>query len=73
MFYLTVRVSKNVQLPELAICHVRNGQKRNYWHWVVKDGIRIYDGIVNEYYGKRGEVCWPSHWKITSFLPITEK
>ena len=67
-----VRISKNVPISNLAICHLRTDRKSG-WHWVVKDGIRFYDGCVKECFGKRGEVDWPSHWRITSFLPITEK
>jgi len=66
-----VRMSKNVPISDLAICHLRTDRKHG-WHWIVKDGIRIYDGVVNESLGKRGEENWPPHWRITSFLPITK-
>lgn len=57
------------KLPDLAIGHLTDPNRRSGWHWVVIDGDKIYDGISGN---PDGTVNWKPEWRITSYLPVTK-
>lgn len=55
---------------DLGIAQMHNPARKSGWHWVVIDGLKIYDGIFGD---EDGHVKWPDGCKMTSFIPITKK
>jgi hypothetical protein len=56
------------ELPKLGIAQVHSTQSSG-WHWVALEDGHIFDGIWGDGYGV---VNWPSHFRITSYLPIED-
>jgi hypothetical protein len=54
--------------PKLAIAQVHSTHSSR-WHWVAVENDRVFDGIWGDAYGV---VTWPSHFRITSYLPIED-
>jgi hypothetical protein len=61
---------KKMPRPTLGLGQVRCPERKSGWHWVVVDGIKIFDGTNGD---TNGNVIWGHTWKMTSFLPITER
>jgi len=60
---------QRIPRPLLAIAKLSNPKRKGGWHWVVVDGDNIWDGQTGN---PDGTVNWESHWRMTSYLPITK-
>lgn len=56
--------------PPLAIAKLTDPKRKGGWHWVVVEGDKIFDGINGK---PDGTVDWGKGWRMTSYLPITER
>jgi len=63
-----VRLREYEDLPKLAIAQVHS-VRSSHWHSVAIEDGRIFDGIWGDAYGF---VEWPSDFRITSYLPISD-
>jgi hypothetical protein len=64
----TVAAKDLKEPPNLGIAQVHSTQSSG-WHWVALEDGHIFDGIWGDAYGI---VNWPSHFRITSYLPIED-